>query len=61
MPGTTILRIYNGDAAVKNVVLDVVFGYEKRRLPTSGCSDRSVHQPEWHLVFCRRARNPRAV
>ena len=24
-PGTTILRVYNGDAAVKNMILDVVF------------------------------------
>lgn len=29
VPGTLILRIYNGDAAVKNMVLDVVFSTPK--------------------------------
>ena len=24
-PGTSVLRVYNGDAAVKNIILDVVF------------------------------------
>lgn len=33
VPGTTILRIYNGDAAVKNFVLDVVFATAKGDFP----------------------------
>ncbi|MEZ0610171.1 hypothetical protein ACAW74_16765 [Fibrella sp. WM1] len=33
VPGTTILRIYNGDAAVKNFVLDVVFATKKGDFP----------------------------
>jgi hypothetical protein len=33
VPGTTILRIYNGDAAVKNFVLDVVFATTKGDFP----------------------------
>lgn len=33
VPGTTILRIYNGDAAVKNIVLDVVFATTKGDFP----------------------------
>ena len=33
VPGTTILRIYNGDAAVKNFILDVVFATTKGDFP----------------------------
>lgn len=33
VPGTAILRIYNGDAAVKNIVLDVVFATTKGDFP----------------------------
>ncbi|OUJ74007.1 hypothetical protein [Hymenobacter crusticola] len=33
VPGTSILRIYNGDAAVKNFVLDVVFATTKGDFP----------------------------
>jgi hypothetical protein len=34
VPGTTVLRIYNGDAAVKNFVLGVVFATTKGDFPT---------------------------
>lgn len=33
VPGTTVLRIYNGDAAVKTFVLDVVFATTKGDFP----------------------------
>lgn len=33
VPGTTTLRIYNGDAAVKTFVLDVVFATKKGDFP----------------------------
>jgi hypothetical protein len=33
VPGTTVLRIYNGDAAVKSFILDVVFATTKGDFP----------------------------
>jgi hypothetical protein len=51
-PGTSIIRIYNGDAAVKNIAFDVVFS------SPSGDLTISVYRTEtyikqngkWHFV-----------
>lgn len=52
VPGTTVLRIYNGDAAVKNVVLDVVFATTKGDFPIRVVRTETYikHNGTWYFV-----------
>ncbi len=62
VPGTTILRIYNGDAAVKDIILDVVFATTKgtfqyalpERKRTSSKTAPGILWPGKGHVFCPR-------
>lgn len=52
VPGSIILRIYNGDAAVKNFILDVVFSTAKGDFPIQVVRTETYikQQGKWYFV-----------
>ena len=52
LPGTHFLRVYNADAAVRNVVVDVVFDTPKGDLPLRVARTETYikQQGKWYMV-----------